>query len=84
MYNFKKQVDSRLKILHCERHYRCKHEIEGTCIFEILEGNEKRYQIINKKDILVNLTDIIGRIYEKVGPKLISKLHVEITLIRSI
>ena len=58
--------------------------MEGIHVFEILEGNEKRYQITNEQDILVNWIDVISRIYKKVGLKLISKLHIEITLIRSI
>ena len=28
-------MDSRLKILHCERYYRCKHETEGINVFEM-------------------------------------------------
>lgn len=63
--NFKKYVESRLKILYYERYFKYKYKSEGLFICKIVEEEKRIQRIINGQGIVTNQINIIGRSVKK-------------------
>ena len=63
--NFKKYVESRLKILYYERYFKYKYKSEGLFICKIVEEEKRIQRIINRQGIVTNQINIIGRSVKK-------------------